>query len=70
MNRLIKEASYQISLQNIEYYSKHIHLGIEILLVISGEIEVTVNQHSCTKNIIIRKKATTYNMIKYRACES
>lgn len=47
MNRLIKEDSYQISLQNIEYYSKHIHLGIEVLLVISGEIEVTVNQHSC-----------------------
>ena len=47
MNRPVKEGSYQISLQNIEYYSQHIHLGIEILLVISGEIEVTVNQHSC-----------------------
>lgn len=47
MNRPIKDNSYQISLLNIEYYSHHIHLGIEILLVIKGEIEVTVNQHSC-----------------------
>jgi beta-xylosidase/AraC-like DNA-binding protein len=47
MNRSIKDNSYQISIQNIEYYSHHIHLGIEILLVIRGEIEVTVNQHSC-----------------------
>jgi beta-xylosidase/AraC-like DNA-binding protein len=46
MNRPIKDDSYQISLQNIEYYSHHIHLGIEILLVIRGEIEVTVNQTS------------------------
>ncbi|MFC6604671.1 cupin domain-containing protein [Ectobacillus funiculus] len=47
MNRPIKDNSYQINLLNIEYYSHHIHLGIEILLVIKGEIEVTVNQHSC-----------------------
>ena len=46
MNRPIKDDSYQISIQNIEYYSHHIRLGIEILLVIRGEIEVTVNQHS------------------------
>ncbi|CRK84611.1 helix-turn-helix domain-containing protein [Neobacillus massiliamazoniensis] len=46
MNRPVKEDSYQISLQNIQYYSQHIHLGIEILLVIRGEIEVTVNQRS------------------------
>jgi beta-xylosidase/AraC-like DNA-binding protein len=47
MNRLIKDDSYQISLQNIEYYSPHIYLGIEVLLVIRGEIKVTVNQHCC-----------------------
>ncbi|MBT2658890.1 helix-turn-helix domain-containing protein [Bacillus sp. ISL-18] len=46
MNRPIKDDSYQISIQNIEYYSHHIRLGIEILLVIRGEIEVTVNQNS------------------------
>ncbi|MEH7096158.1 helix-turn-helix domain-containing protein [Neobacillus vireti] len=46
MNRSIKDNSYQISLQNIEYSSHHIHLGIEILLVIRGEIELTVNQQS------------------------
>jgi AraC-like DNA-binding protein len=40
------ENSYQISLQNIRHYSQHIDLGVEILLVIRGEIEVTVNQHS------------------------
>lgn len=47
MFQQIKEDSYEISLQNIQYYSRHIHLGIEILLVIRGEIEVTVNQSSC-----------------------
>ena len=41
-----KEDSYEISLQNIQYYSQHIHLGIEILLIIKGEIKVTVNQNS------------------------
>ncbi|MBM7655763.1 helix-turn-helix domain-containing protein [Neobacillus cucumis] len=46
MNRPIKDNSYQISLQNIEYSSHHIQLGMEILLVIRGEIELTVNQHS------------------------
>src|SRR5690348_18412525 len=45
MNRPIKDNSYQISLQNIEYSSHHIQLGMEILLVIRGEIELTVNQH-------------------------
>ncbi|WP_041818710.1 AraC family transcriptional regulator [Heyndrickxia coagulans] len=38
---------YQISLQNVEYDPPHIGLGIELLLVIKGEMEVTVNQHSC-----------------------
>ncbi|ULT57871.1 helix-turn-helix domain-containing protein [Neobacillus drentensis] len=46
MNKPIKDDSYQISIQNIEYYSHHIRLGIEILLIIRGEIEVTVNQSS------------------------
>ncbi|MED3651702.1 helix-turn-helix domain-containing protein [Heyndrickxia sporothermodurans] len=40
------EESYQISLQNIQHHSQHINLGIEILLVIRGEIEVVVNQDS------------------------
>ncbi|PTY77598.1 hypothetical protein B5V89_14205 [Heyndrickxia sporothermodurans] len=40
------EESYQISLQNIRHHSQHINLGIEILLVIRGEIEVVVNQDS------------------------
>ncbi|MEF2096439.1 helix-turn-helix domain-containing protein [Bacillus sp. CFBP9009] len=38
--------SYQISLQNIRHHSQHIHLGIEILFVIRGEVEVIVNQDS------------------------
>ncbi|TDL92474.1 helix-turn-helix domain-containing protein [Vibrio vulnificus] len=38
--------SYQISLQNIRNHSQHIHLGIEILFVIRGEVEVIVNQDS------------------------
>jgi beta-xylosidase/AraC-like DNA-binding protein len=46
MNRTIKDDSYQISLQNIEYISPHIYLGLEVLLVIRGEIKVTVNQQS------------------------
>ena len=41
-----KEDSYEISLQNIQYYSQHIHLGIEILLIIKGEIKVMVNENS------------------------
>lgn len=40
------EDSYQISLQNIRHYPQRIHLGIEILLIIRGEIEVIVNQHA------------------------
>jgi AraC-like DNA-binding protein len=42
----IIEDSYQISLQNIRHHSQHIHLGIEILFVIRGEVEVMVNQDS------------------------
>lgn len=40
------EEPYKISLQNIRYYSQYTYSGIELLLVISGEIEVLVNQQS------------------------
>ncbi|MDQ0883843.1 helix-turn-helix domain-containing protein [Peribacillus sp. V2I11] len=46
MSEPVIEDSYQISLQNIRHHSQHIHLGIEILFVIRGEIEVMVNQDS------------------------
>ncbi|CAK6474578.1 HTH-type transcriptional activator RhaS [Peribacillus frigoritolerans] len=46
MSGSVKEDSYQISLQNIRHHSQHIHLGIEILFVIRGEVEVMVNQDS------------------------
>ncbi|MGE7906590.1 helix-turn-helix domain-containing protein [Peribacillus sp. NPDC094092] len=46
MSESLMEDSYQISLQNIRHHSQHIHLGIEILFVIRGEIEVMVNQDS------------------------
>ncbi|WP_350346312.1 helix-turn-helix domain-containing protein [Heyndrickxia faecalis] len=45
MNDPLKD--YQINLQNMEYDPPHIGLGIELLLVIKGELEVTVNQHAC-----------------------
>ncbi|WP_182917051.1 helix-turn-helix domain-containing protein [Bacillus sp. PK3_68] len=44
MSEPVIEESYQISLQSIGHYSPHMHLGIEILLVIRGEIEVNINQ--------------------------
>ncbi|MED3986600.1 helix-turn-helix domain-containing protein [Peribacillus simplex] len=46
MSEPVIEDSYQISLQNIRHHSQHIHLGIEILFVIRGEVEVLVNQDS------------------------
>ncbi|MGG0792128.1 helix-turn-helix domain-containing protein [Peribacillus simplex] len=46
MSEPVIEDSYLISLQNIRHHSQHIHLGIEILFVIRGEIEVMVNQDS------------------------
>ncbi|WP_185151507.1 helix-turn-helix domain-containing protein [Peribacillus simplex] len=46
MSEPVIEDSYQISMQNIRHHSQHIHLGIEILFVIRGEIEVMVNQDS------------------------
>ncbi len=46
MHQKTKDVSYQISFHNIQYYSKHVYFGIEILLVISGEIEVKVNQQT------------------------
>lgn len=46
MSETVIEDSYQISLQNIRHHSQHIHLGIEILFVIRGEVEVMVNQDS------------------------
>lgn len=46
MSGTVIEDSYQISLQNIRHHSQHIHLGIEILFVIRGEVEVMVNQDS------------------------
>ncbi|MED1470084.1 helix-turn-helix domain-containing protein [Bacillus salipaludis] len=66
MNRSIKDHSYQISLQNIEYYSPHIYLGIEILLVIRGGIEITVNQHSChlAENDLLLINANDLHSIK------
>ncbi|MFY0802931.1 hypothetical protein [Peribacillus frigoritolerans] len=46
MSGTVIEDSYQISLQNIRHHSHQIHLGIEILFVIRGEVEVMVNQDS------------------------
>lgn len=66
MNRPIKDNSYQISLQNIEYSSHHIQLGMEILLVIRGEIELTVNQHSfqLSENDLLLINANDLRFIK------
>lgn len=46
MSGTVMEDSYQISLQNIRHHSQHIHLGIEILFVIRGKVDVMVNQDS------------------------
>ena len=46
MYQPINEASYKMSLQNIQCHSQHVHFGIEILLVIRGQIQVTVNQYT------------------------
>ncbi|MBO1000883.1 helix-turn-helix domain-containing protein [Bacillus sp. SD075] len=66
MSEPVIEDSYQISLQNIRHHSQHIHLGIEILFVIRGEIEVMVNQDSwhLAENDILLINANDVHAVK------
>ncbi|MFJ8070912.1 cupin domain-containing protein [Peribacillus sp. NPDC096447] len=59
--------SYQISLQNIRHHSQHIHLGIEILFVIRGEVEVIVNQdsrHLAENDLLLKINANEVHTVK------